>query len=87
MKKLLADCTIEELTAVLESLGEPKFRARQIYRAVMRYKTFDEMTDLPKAVYRPRAYDPQDLCIKRRYDQVFVCAGGRQYHRRRFDEV
>ena len=27
MKKLLADCTIEELTAVLESMGEPKFRA------------------------------------------------------------
>ena len=50
MKKLLADCTIEELTAVLERMGEPKFRARQIYRAVMRYKTFDEMTDLPKAL-------------------------------------
>ena len=50
MKRLLADCTIEELTAVLESMGEPKFRARQIYRAVMRYKTFDEMTDLPKAL-------------------------------------
>lgn len=50
MKRLLADCSIEELNELLTELGEPKFRAKQLYRAMMQYKSFDEMTDLPKAL-------------------------------------
>lgn len=50
MKRLLADCTIEELNEILSALGEPKYRAKQLYRAMMQYKRFDEMTDLPKSL-------------------------------------
>ena len=43
--------TPEELTAWLRGLGEPAFRAKQIFRWLYRgVRSFDEMTDLPKAL-------------------------------------
>ncbi|HSK73156.1 MAG TPA: 23S rRNA (adenine(2503)-C(2))-methyltransferase RlmN [Pyrinomonadaceae bacterium] len=41
-----------ELAELAENLGEPKFRARQIFKGLheRRLRDFDEMTDLPKAL-------------------------------------
>jgi len=43
-----------ELTAFVESLGEPAYRARQIFAGIhgRRLHSFDEMTDLPKELRR-----------------------------------
>ncbi|MDX6695049.1 MAG: rRNA (adenine2503-C2)-methyltransferase [Blastocatellia bacterium] len=42
----------EELTGFVRELGEPDYRARQIFAALhhRRLRSFDEMTDLPKAL-------------------------------------
>ena len=39
-----------ELSAFVESLGEPKYRAKQLFQGIheRRLPTFAEMTDLPK---------------------------------------
>ncbi len=50
MKKLLADLNISELTEIVLSLGEPKYRAKQIYRHITAYDGYDEYTDIPKAL-------------------------------------
>ena len=43
--------TLEELTAWLKERGEPAFRAKQIFRWLYRgVRSFDEMTDLSKAL-------------------------------------
>src|SRR5436309_4397992 len=47
----LTGLTQAELTAFVEELGEPAFRARQIFAALhhRRLRSVDEMTDLPKS--------------------------------------
>lgn len=47
----LTGLTQDELIALVEELGEPAFRARQIFAALhhRRLRSFDEMTDLPKS--------------------------------------
>src|SRR2546421_2700516 len=46
----LAGLSQAELTSFVESLGEPAYRARQIFGGIQqrRLRSFDEMTDLPK---------------------------------------
>jgi 23S rRNA (adenine2503-C2)-methyltransferase len=48
----LLDCSLDDLTALLARLGEPAYRARQVWRWV--YKglatSYDEMTDLPRSL-------------------------------------
>ena len=48
MIKHLADYNLDKLTEIVVSLGEKKFRAGQIYRAIMQGKEIDEITDLSK---------------------------------------
>ena len=50
MKTPLCDLNLDELTQVVLSLGQPKYRAKQIMRHVVAYDSFDEYTDLPKSV-------------------------------------
>ncbi len=51
MKKDLKSMTMEELSAYILSIGEPKFRAKQIFKWLHRgVRRFDEMTDLSKAL-------------------------------------
>ena len=47
----LIGLTQAELTAFVEELGEPAFRARQIFAALhhRRLRSLDEMTDLSKS--------------------------------------
>ena len=42
--------TKEELTAFIISLGEPKFRAKQVHEWLMRGADFSEMTNLSAAL-------------------------------------
>jgi 23S rRNA (adenine2503-C2)-methyltransferase len=50
MKKHLLNLSHEELIEFVNELGEPKFRAKQIFKALheRRLLSFDEITDLPK---------------------------------------
>lgn len=51
MKKDIKSMTMEELSAYITELGEPKFRTKQIFRWLHRgVRSFDEMTDLPKTL-------------------------------------
>ena len=47
----LTGCTTEELADFIVKIGEPKYRAKQIFKGLheRRLRSFDEMTDLPKA--------------------------------------
>jgi len=50
-KKHLTGMTESELAEFVQNIGEPKYRAKQIFKGLheRRLQTFDEMTDLPKA--------------------------------------
>lgn len=51
MKVDLKSMTKEELSSYIKSIGEPAFRAKQIYKWLHRgVDTFAEMTDLPKSL-------------------------------------
>jgi 23S rRNA (adenine2503-C2)-methyltransferase len=51
MKQDIKSLTLEELSAALQELGEPKFRAKQVFTWLHRGVTsFDEMTNLSKAL-------------------------------------
>ncbi len=52
MKKDLKSLTLEELQIEMVSIGEAKFRAKQIFRWLhVKYaNSFDEMTDLSEAL-------------------------------------
>jgi 23S rRNA (adenine2503-C2)-methyltransferase len=52
MEKIhLTALTKDELAEFVQNIGEPKYRARQIFKGLheRRLQSFDEMTDLPKA--------------------------------------
>src|SRR5215213_8104318 len=52
MEKIhLTALTPDELAEFVQNIGEPKYRARQIFKGLheRRLQSFDEMTDLPKA--------------------------------------
>lgn len=46
----LLDYTLDELTDVVLKLNEPKFRAKQLYNAILNGKDFSDQTVLPKSL-------------------------------------
>lgn len=51
MKEHIRSMAIPELTAALKALGQPGFRAKQVYSWLNKgVKSYEEMTDLPKAL-------------------------------------
>jgi len=67
----LVGLTQAELTALVEELGEPAYRGRQIFAALhaRRLRSFDEMTDLPKE-FRARLSESSSastLTVEARY--------------------
>ena len=44
----LTSMSIPELAGLMEELGQPKFRARQVFEWISRGKRPQEMTNLPK---------------------------------------
>ena len=49
MKKILQDYNYTELEELVLSLGEKKFRAKQLYEGLMQGKAITEITSLSKA--------------------------------------
>ncbi len=50
MKQDLRSKNFDEIKQILQSLGEAKFRARQLYPAVFKYDTLEDITTLSKAL-------------------------------------
>ncbi len=49
--KILADYNLSELSTLLtEKYEQPAFRAKQLFKNVTRFNSFDEMTDIPQAL-------------------------------------
>lgn len=49
MKTPLCEFTLDELTELVQTYCQPKYRAKQIMGHVVQYDSFDEYTDIPKA--------------------------------------
>ncbi len=47
---MLLDLSLEEVTEYATGIGLPKFRGKQIFDALIKAKTFDEITNLPKDI-------------------------------------
>ena len=48
--KCLQDLSYNEIEELVLSLGQPKFRAGQLYDLAMRHKEYEEATNLPRAL-------------------------------------
>ena len=49
MKEILQDYSQEEIAALVAAAGEPKYRAGQLFRGLMRGGRISDISDLPKA--------------------------------------
>ncbi|PWM71424.1 MAG: 23S rRNA (adenine(2503)-C(2))-methyltransferase RlmN [Bacillota bacterium] len=50
MKDVLLDCSEEELKGIFAQLGQPAYRASQVFSALHNNLSFEEMSNLPKAL-------------------------------------
>ncbi|MBE5753054.1 MAG: 23S rRNA (adenine(2503)-C(2))-methyltransferase RlmN [Clostridiales bacterium] len=69
MKKILQDLSYQELEELTLSLGEKKFRAKQLYDGIMQGKTIDGISSLSKA-FKERLkelYENEPIKIKETY--------------------
>ena len=49
MKEILQDHSLEEIEALVSELGEPKYRAGQLFRGLMRGGRISDISELSKA--------------------------------------
>lgn len=79
--------TRDELTALAESLGEPRYRATQVFKAIhqRRLRGFDEITDLPKA-FRAKLEDIADISRLTVESKYVSTDGTRRYLMRTADD-
>ena len=47
-KSLLTDLSVEEIEDITVGLGEPKFRAKQLWQWLVKGAEFSQMSNLPK---------------------------------------
>ena len=69
MKKILQDLSYAELEALVLSLGEKKFRAKQLYEGVMQGKKISDITSLSK-VFKEKlleTYENEPIKVKEKY--------------------
>ena len=74
MKTLLTDKTLDELVEIVESLGEKKFRAKQIQTDLVLGKDIPDMTALPKSFREKLSADFDGVGVK--ISQKFVSSDG-----------
>ncbi len=69
MKKILQDLSYQELEELTLSLGEKKFRAKQLYDGIMQGKTINGITSLSKAFKEQlkEIYENEPIKIKETY--------------------
>lgn len=70
--KILCDLKYEELEALVQEAGEPKYRAEQLARHIAAFDSFDMYTDLPKSfiAYLRERYVDRPLSEKTRVVSV-----------------
>ncbi|MBQ7323947.1 MAG: 23S rRNA (adenine(2503)-C(2))-methyltransferase RlmN [Clostridia bacterium] len=69
MKKILQDLSYAELEALVLSLGEKKFRAKQLYEGLMQGKKISDITSLSK-VFKEKlleTYENEPIKVKEKY--------------------
>ena len=61
--------TEEEVTAVLQSLGQPRYRGKQVFSQLHQGKEFGAMTNLPEALRNQlrESYEDQPVTIRKAY--------------------
>ncbi|MBQ8319765.1 MAG: 23S rRNA (adenine(2503)-C(2))-methyltransferase RlmN [Clostridia bacterium] len=74
MKKLLQDLSYNEIETLVLSLGEKKFRAKQLYEGLMQGKTIDAITSLSAAFKSRLKEEYENEAIKVR--EVFTSSDG-----------
>ena len=89
-KRCISSLTLEELAAELKALGQPGFRAKQIFHWVHQklVTEFSAMTDQPKTLlakleeqfYIAGPADRASAGGQRRHREISAADGGRQLH-------
>ncbi len=74
MKKILQDLSYTEIEALVLSLGEKKFRAKQLYEGLMQGKAITAITSLSAAFKARLAEEYEDIPV--RVKEVFYSADG-----------
>ncbi len=74
MKKILQDLSYAELEALVLTLGEKKFRAKQLYEGLMQGKAISEITSLSKAFKQTLLEEYEDSPV--RVKETFLSADG-----------
>ena len=76
----LTGCTNEELAEFIVKIGEPKYRAKQIFKGLheRRLQNFEEMTDLPKA-FREKLNETATATILRIESRYVSIDGTRRF--------
>lgn len=69
MKNLLTDCNFDNIKELIKGMGEPEFRALQLYQWINRGVNFDKMTNLPKSLIEKlkQSYDSLGVEIFRHF--------------------
>ena len=62
MKKILQDLSYAEAQALAESMGEKKFRAKQLYEGLTQGKKISGITSLPKSFKEKLLSEYEDEC-------------------------
>ncbi|MFQ7701308.1 MAG: 23S rRNA (adenine(2503)-C(2))-methyltransferase RlmN, partial [Christensenellaceae bacterium] len=74
MKKILQDLSYAEVQALAESMGEKKFRAKQLYEGLTQGKKISGITSLPKSFKEKLLSEYEDECIA--VQSTFVSSDG-----------
>ena len=74
MKKILQDLSYNELETLILSLGEKKFRAKQLYEGLMQGKSISQITSLSKAFKERLCEEYEDEPIK--IKETFLSSDG-----------
>ena len=74
MKKIIQDLSFAELEALVLSLGEKKFRAKQLYEGLMQGKAITQISSLSKAFKERLCEEYEDCTVK--VKEVFYSSDG-----------
>ena len=74
MKKILQDLSYAEVQALAESMGEKKFRAKQLYEGLTQGKKISGITSLPKSFKEKLLSEYEDECVA--VQNTFVSSDG-----------
>ena len=77
MKEILQDLSFSELQGLAADCGEPKFRAVQLYKGLMRGKRISEISDIPKAFRERLLQRFEDEPVKVRTERKNICSSWR----------